>query len=162
MPGADWRHPGGPGTSLRDRLDHPVIHVTWPDALAYAEWAGKQIPTEAEWEYAARGGLPDSEFAWGDELNPDGRYMANTWQGEFPYENLQLDGYSGTSPVGAFPANDYGLYDMIGNVWEWTSDWYAERIGTGGSAVFASHAAVHLDLRMGKPSGVPVRYPHLP
>ncbi|WP_326607552.1 formylglycine-generating enzyme family protein [Streptomyces sp. NBC_01799] len=126
VPGADWRHPGGPGTSLRDRLDHPVTHVAWPDALAYAQWAGKQIPTEAEWEYAARGGLPDSEFAWGDELNPGGRYLANTWQGEFPHENLELDGYAGTSPVGAFPANDYGLYDMIGNVWEWTSDWYAD------------------------------------
>lgn len=87
---------------------------------------GKQIPTEAEWEYAARGGLSDSEFAWGDELNPGGRYLANTWQGEFPHENLELDGYAGTSPVGAFPANDYGLYDMIGNVWEWTSDWYAD------------------------------------
>jgi sulfatase modifying factor 1 len=126
VPGADWRHPGGSGTSLRDRLDHPVTHVAWPDVLAYAEWAGKQIPTEAEWEYAARGGLPDSEFAWGDELNPDGRYMANTWHGEFPYENLELDGYAGTSPVGAFPPNGYGLCDMIGNVWEWTCDWYAD------------------------------------
>ena len=103
-----------------------MTHVAWPDALAYAQWAGKRIPTEAEWEYAARGGLPDSEFAWGDELNPGGGYLANTWQGDFPYENLELDGYAGTSPVGAFPANGHGLYDMIGNVWEWTSDWYAD------------------------------------
>ncbi len=126
LPGADWRHPGGPGTSLHDRLDHPVTHLAWPDALAYAQWAGKQIPSEAEWEYAARGGMPDTEFAWGEELNPGGMYMANTWQGEFPHENLKLDGYAGTSPVGAFPANGYGLHDMIGNVWEWTGDWYAE------------------------------------
>jgi len=126
VPGANWRHPGGPATSLRSRLDHPVTHVAWADALAYAEWAGKQIPTEAEWEYAARGGLPGSEFAWGEELTPGGRYMANTWQGEFPHQNLRLDGYAGTSPVGAFPANGYGLHDMIGNVWEWTSDWYTE------------------------------------
>ncbi len=127
VPGADWQHPGGPCTSLRERLDHPVTHVAWPDALAYANWAGKQMPTEAEWEYAARGGLTGAEFAWGDEISPGGRYLANTWQGEFPYQNLQLDGYAGTSPVGAFPANGYGLHDMIGNVWEWTSDWYADR-----------------------------------
>ena len=126
VPGANWRHPGGPATSLRNRLDHPVTHLAWADALAYAEWVGKQIPTEAEWEYAARGGLPGSEFAWGEELTPGGRYMANTWQGEFPHQNLGLDGYAGTSPVGAFPANGYGLHDMIGNVWEWTSDWYSE------------------------------------
>ena len=125
VPGADWQHPGGPGTSLRDRLDHPVTHVAWPDVLAYANWVGKAIPTEAEWEYAARGGLPDCEFAWGDDFRPDGHHMANTWQGEFPHENLALDGYAGTAPVGAFPANSYGLHDMIGNVWEWTADWYA-------------------------------------
>ncbi|MBR7836145.1 MULTISPECIES: SUMF1/EgtB/PvdO family nonheme iron enzyme [Actinospica] len=126
VPGADWRHPRGPDTSIEDRLDHPVTQVAWADALAYAEWAGKRIATEAEWEYAARGGLPHSEFAWGDELNPGGEYMANTWQGEFPHENLRLDGYADTSPVGAFPANGYGLIDMIGNVWEWTADWYAD------------------------------------
>ena len=123
--GADWRHPSGPGSSIRTKPDHPVVHVTWADVLAYAAWAGKEIPTEAEWELAARGGLDGAEFAWGDELNPDGRWMANTWQGEFPVQNTQDDGYQGTSPVGAFPANGYGLYDMIGNVWEWTSDWYA-------------------------------------
>ena len=124
VPGADWRHPVGPGSSIRNVPDHPVVHVAWADAAAYAEWAGKQIPTEAEWELAARGGLDGAEFAWGDELNPDGRWMANTWQGEFPVQNTQDDGYERTSPVGMFPANGYGLYDMIGNVWEWTSDWY--------------------------------------
>jgi formylglycine-generating enzyme len=122
--GADWRHPVGPGSSVRSMPDHPVVHVAWADVLAYARWAGKQIPTEAEWELAARGGLDGAEFAWGDELNPDGRWMANTWQGEFPLRNTRDDGYERTSPVGAFPANGYGLYDMIGNVWEWTSDWY--------------------------------------
>ena len=125
VPGADWRHPTGPGSSIRNRPDHPVVHVTWADVAAYAEWAGKEIPTEAEWELAARGGLDGAEFAWGDELNPDGRWMANTWQGDFPLQNTEDDGYERTSPVGAFPANGYGLYDMIGNVWEWTSDWYA-------------------------------------
>jgi len=123
--GADWRHPAGPGTSIRNLPDHPVVHVAWADALAYARWTGKEIPTEAEWELAARGGLDGAEFAWGDELNPDGRWMANTWQGEFPVQNTRDDGYERTSPVGAFPANGYGLYDMVGNVWEWTSDWYA-------------------------------------
>ena len=123
--GADWRHPVGPGSSIRNLPDHPVVHVAWADVLAYARWAGKEIPTEAEWELAARGGLDGAEFAWGDELNPDGRWMANTWQGEFPVRNTRDDGYERTSPVGAFPANGYGLYDMIGNVWEWTSDWYA-------------------------------------
>jgi formylglycine-generating enzyme len=123
--GADWRHPVGPGSSIRGLPDHPVVHVTWADVLAYATWAGKAIPTEAEWELAARGGLDGAEFAWGDDLNPDGSWMANTWQGEFPVRNTREDGYERTSPVGAFPANGYGLYDMTGNVWEWTSDWYA-------------------------------------
>lgn len=130
--GADWRHPEGPHSSLEGREDHPVVHVGHADALAYAQWCGKRLPTEAEWEYAARGGRTSGEFAWGDELVPDGRYMANTWQGEFPWENLALDGHPGTSPVGSYPPNDHGLFDMIGNVWEWTSDWYQEhgRIGT--------------------------------
>jgi formylglycine-generating enzyme len=122
--GADWRHPMGPGSSIRRLPDHPVVHVAWADALAYARWAGKEIPTEAEWELAARGGIDGAEFAWGDELNPDGHWMANTWQGDFPVRNTRDDGYERTSPVGAFPANGYGLHDMIGNVWEWTSDWY--------------------------------------
>jgi formylglycine-generating enzyme required for sulfatase activity len=124
VPGADWRHPQGPGTSVKKRPDHPVVHVAWDDVRAYAAWAGKQLPTEAEWEFACRGGLDGAEFAWGDDLNPQGRWMANTWQGEFPVENLELDGYAGTAPIGRYPANGYGLYDMIGNVWEWTCDWY--------------------------------------
>jgi formylglycine-generating enzyme required for sulfatase activity len=123
--GSDWRHPLGPGSSVSSKPDHPVVHVTWADVSAYAAWAGKEVPAEAEWELAARGGLDGAEFAWGDELNPGERWMANTWQGEFPVQNTQDDGYERTSPVGAFPANGYGLYDMIGNVWEWTSDWYA-------------------------------------
>jgi len=127
VPGADWRHPQGPGSSVVGLEDHPVVHVAYADAAAYASWAGKDLPTEAEWEFAARGGLEGAEFAWGDEIAPEGRVMANTWQGEFPIENLLVDGYETTSPVGAFPANGWGLYDMIGNVWEWTGDWYADR-----------------------------------
>jgi formylglycine-generating enzyme len=123
--GANWRRPYGPRSSLSGLNDHPVVHVAYSDALAYAKWAGKDLPTEAEWEFAARGGLDGAEFAWGDEFTPGGRQMANTWQGAFPCENLKLDGYERTSPVAAFPSNGYGLYDMIGNVWEWTSDWYA-------------------------------------
>ena len=122
--GADWRHPLGPDSSIRGLDDHPVVHVAYPDALAYARWAGKSLPTEAQWEYAARGGLEGAEFAWGDELTPNGRHMANTWQGAFPFENTAEDGHERTSPVGSYPANGYGLFDMIGNVWEWTCDWY--------------------------------------
>jgi formylglycine-generating enzyme len=125
--GADWRHPYGPGSSITGLDDLPVVHVAFADALAFARWAGKDLPTEAEWEYAARGGLDGAEFAWGDELAPGGRHRANTWQGAFPRQNLAEDGYQRTSPVTAFPPNGYGLYDMIGNVWEWTSDWYAPR-----------------------------------
>jgi formylglycine-generating enzyme required for sulfatase activity len=122
--GADWRHPQGPHSGLSGLSDHPVVHVTYADAEAFAQWEGKSLPTEAEWELAARGGLDGATYAWGEELMPDGRPMANTWQGSFPHENTLIDGWEGTSPVGAFPANGYGLYDMIGNVWEWTSDWY--------------------------------------
>jgi formylglycine-generating enzyme required for sulfatase activity len=125
--GATWRRPYGPRSSLAGLHDHPVVHVAYRDAEAYAAWAGKELPSEAEWEFAARGGLEDKEFAWGDELTPGGKHMANTWQGAFPQENLTSDGYERTSPVGAYPPNGYGLVDMIGNVWEWTSDWYAAR-----------------------------------
>jgi formylglycine-generating enzyme len=123
--GADWRHPYGPKSSINTLDNHPVVHVAFADAQAYAKWAGKELPTEAEWEFAARGGLDGAEYAWGNEFAPGGRQMANTWQGEFPQQNLNLDGYERTSPVRAFPPNGYGLYDMIGNVWEWTDDWYA-------------------------------------
>jgi formylglycine-generating enzyme required for sulfatase activity len=123
-PGADWRHPEGPGSNVGGRERHPVTHVTHVDAAAYAEWAGKALPTEAEWEYAARGGLDGAIFAWGDEFMLKGRMMANTWQGEFPWQNLLLDRYEGTSPVETYPPNGYGVYDMTGNVWEWTDDWF--------------------------------------
>jgi formylglycine-generating enzyme len=125
--GASWRAPKGERNPAQALDDHPVVHIAWPDGVAYAAWAGKSLPTEAEWEYAARGGLDGAEFAWGDEFMPGGRHMANTWQGIFPCENLAGDGYEGTSPVGAFPPNGYGLHDMIGNVWEWTEDWFTSR-----------------------------------
>ena len=115
-----------PRSSISGRDDHPVVHVAYRDAQAYAAWAGKQLPTEAEWEFAARGGLDGAEFAWGDEFTPGGKHMANTWQGDFPNENL-ADGFERTSPVLAFPANGYGVYDMIGNVWEWTTDWWSQK-----------------------------------
>jgi len=125
--GADWRHPYGPGSSI-DGLDHhPAVHVTFGDAQAFAQWEGKKLPTEAEWEFAARGGLDSAPYAWGNEFIPGGSPMANTWQGEFPWQNLRTDGYEGTSPVDAFPPNGYGAHDMIGNVWEWTTDWYEPR-----------------------------------
>jgi formylglycine-generating enzyme len=127
MKGADWRHPKGPGSNINTSDNHPVVHVSHSDALAYARWAGKDLPTEAEWEFAARGGLEGAEFAWGSEFTPGGQHMANTWQGDFPLHNLHLDGYERTSPVEAFPPNGYGLYDMIGNVWEWTSDWFSSK-----------------------------------
>jgi formylglycine-generating enzyme required for sulfatase activity len=124
--GADWRHPRGPQSSLQGLWDHPVVHVAYEDAEAYAKWAGKELPTEAEWEFAARGGLDGAEFTWGDELAPGGKPHANFWQGEFPWQNLLEDGFEWTAPVGSFPPNGYGLYDMAGNVWEWTTDWYQE------------------------------------
>jgi formylglycine-generating enzyme required for sulfatase activity len=125
--GANWRRPYGRGKSNHGLDDHPVVHVAWRDVEAYAAWAGKELPTEAEWEFAACAGLDDSEYAWGDELTPEGRHMANTWQGAFPNENLSTDGYARTSPVEAFPPNAYGVHDMIGNVWEWTTDWFSTR-----------------------------------
>jgi formylglycine-generating enzyme len=125
--GANWRRPYGRGRSNHGLDEHPVVHVAWQDVEAYATWAGKELPTEAEWEFAARAGLDEAEYAWGDELTPDGRHMANTWQGAFPNENLSTDGYARTSPVEAFPPNAYGVHDMIGNVWEWTTDWFSTR-----------------------------------
>jgi formylglycine-generating enzyme required for sulfatase activity len=127
VPGASWRHPEGPGSTADDREAHPVVHVAYEDARAYADWTGKSLPTEAEWEFAARGGLDGEKYIWGNEFAPQGQMMANTWQGEFPWQNLKTDGYEGTSPVGSFPANGYGLYDMAGNVWEWTSDFFRPR-----------------------------------
>jgi sulfatase modifying factor 1 len=124
IPGADWKHPEGPASSLEGKAKHPVVHVAYEDVENYAKWIGKELPTEAEWEYAARGGLAGADFVWGDEFEPAGKPMANTWQGEFPWQNLKKDGFEGTAPVGSFPANGYGLYDMAGNVWEWTADWY--------------------------------------
>lgn len=127
LKGADWRHPYGPGSNIHGLDEHPVVHIAYSDALAFARWAGKDLATEAEWEFAARGGLEGAEFAWGDELAPGGQHLANTWQGNFPNENLAEDGYIRTSPVMAYPPNGYGLYDMIGNVWEWTADWWTAR-----------------------------------
>ena len=126
VPGADWRHPHGPGTSLQGLWRHPVVHIAFEDAEAYARWLGKELPTEAEWEFAARGGLEGAEYVWGSEMTPDGRHLANTWQGEFPWQNRVEDGYVQTAPVTSFPPNGYGLYEMAGNVWEWTTDWYQE------------------------------------
>jgi len=125
--GADWRRPYGPRSSVSGLHDHPVVHIAYRDAEAYARWAGKELPTEAEWEFAACGGLDGAEFAWGGEFAPGGRQMANTWQGGFPHENTRLDGFDRTSPVTAFPPNGYGLHDMIGNVWEWTTDWFTSQ-----------------------------------
>jgi formylglycine-generating enzyme len=129
IPGAQWRRPRGPRSGIRGLGEHPVTQVAAEDAEAYAAWAGKQLPTEAEWEFAARGGLDGAVFTWGDEFAPGGTMMANTWQGEFPWQNLNTDGWEGTSPVKSFPANGYGLYDMAGNVWEWTSDYFIARRG---------------------------------
>ncbi|MET0599077.1 MAG: formylglycine-generating enzyme family protein [Mesorhizobium sp.] len=123
--GANWRHPRGPASSIRKLADHPVVHVAFEDVEAYARWAGKVLPGEAEWEFAARGGLDGAEFVWGEEMTPGGKQMANTWQGEFPLRNTLDDGFEYTAPVGSFPPNGYGLYDMAGNVWQWTGDWYA-------------------------------------
>ncbi len=127
MRGADWRHPYGPESSIDGLEQHPVVHVAYSDAKAFAKWEGKTLPTEAEWEFAARGGLDGAPYAWGDEFLPDNRFLANTWQGEFPWQQLGKDGYERTSPVGAFPLNGYGLHDVIGNVWEWTTDWFVPK-----------------------------------
>ncbi len=122
--GASWKHPEGPASTIAGREDHPVVHVAWQDAVAYAKWAGKRLPTEAEFEFAVRGGLDRNAYAWGNELKPNGKWAANIWQGRFPSENLNEDGYLRTSPVMAFPPNGFGLYDVGGNVWQWCADWY--------------------------------------
>jgi formylglycine-generating enzyme len=127
VPGANWRHPWGANSDNSERDDHPVTHIAYEDAEAYAVWADKELPTEAEWEYAARGGLDGAIFAWGDEERPSGELMANFWQGDFPWRNVGAKGWRGTTPVGLFPPNDFGLHDMTGNVWEWTSDYYSPR-----------------------------------
>jgi formylglycine-generating enzyme required for sulfatase activity len=122
--GADWRHPEGPDSSIADLSYYPVVHISWNDACAYAKWAGKRLPTEAEWEFAARSGLEQKLYPWGDELTPEGKHLCNIWQGEFPDHNTAEDGYAGLAPVDAFPPNAYGLYTITGNAWEWCSDWF--------------------------------------
>jgi formylglycine-generating enzyme len=136
VPGANWRHPNGPGSNIKGKDDYPVVHIAYPDAEAYAKWAGKRLPTEAEWEFAARGGLTGKPFVWGDSFRPDGKWMANTHQGNFPNYDSAADGYAGIAPVAKYPPNPYGLYDMAGNVWQWTTDWYRpdyyQQLASGG------------------------------
>lgn len=151
VPGADWRHPDGPGSSIKGRDLDPVVQVSQEDAKAYASWLGRRLPTEAEYEYAARGGLNGAEYAWGDELHPNGANLANTWQGVFPFADTGDDGHTGRAPVGCFPANRFGAYDMIGNVWEWTADAYYPGHGEDAAAAGLDH-----------PNGLDPRQPNLP
>ena len=142
VPGADWNHPEGPGSSVGDRLMHPVVHVSWNDASAYAAWVSKALPSESQWEYAARGGLEQKLYPWGDELEPGGKHLCNIWQGDFPEKDTAEDGYAGTCPVDAFAANGYGIYSITGNVWEWCADWFQageSKVMKGGS--FLCHAS---------------------
>ena len=152
VPGAGWRCPWGPNSDNSERQDHPVTHVAFEDAEAYAGWAGKQLPSEAEWEYAARGGLDGTVFAWGDEERPGGELMANSWQGEFPWRNTGAKGWRGTSPVGLFPVNGFGLHDVTGNVWEWTTDYYSV-LGPGAGAPPAACCKPPLNPRTELPDG---------
>jgi formylglycine-generating enzyme required for sulfatase activity len=131
VPGAFWREPEGPGSHIEDRLRHPVVHVSWNDATAYAAWAGRAIPTEAQWEYAARGGLEQKLYPWGDDLTPGGQHLCNIWQGEFPLRDTAEDGYAGTCPVDAFPPNGFGICSVTGNVWEWCADWFTAEVAAG-------------------------------
>jgi sulfatase modifying factor 1 len=152
VPGANWRHPWGPNSDNSRRAEHPVTHVAFEDAAAYAQWTGKQLPSEAEWEYAARGGLDSAAFAWGERERPGGKLMANHWQGEFPWRNTGAKGWRGTSPVGLFPANGYGLYDVTGNVWEWTSDYYSTH-GPGTELPPSACCKPPVNPRIGTPGG---------
>lgn len=150
---AYWFQPEGTGSTIDDRLDHPVVHVSWNDANVFAQWAGKRLPTEAEWEYAARGGLIQKQYLWGDELTPNGEHYCNIWQGEFPNHNSQEDGYIGTAPAQSFPPNQYGLYNMTGNVWEWCADWFTNRhpdIKVNRSYYLLSMSAVQNRLELNK------------
>jgi sulfatase modifying factor 1 len=131
VPGSFWKQPEGPGSDIQERMTHPVVHVSWNDAVAYARWATKALPTEAQWEYAARGGLEQKLYPWGDELMPDGQHRCNIWQGQFPDLDTAEDGYAGACPVDAFPSNRYGIYSATGNVWEWCADWFGSSFTTG-------------------------------
>jgi formylglycine-generating enzyme required for sulfatase activity len=157
--GASWKEPDGPGSTIAGREDHPVVHVAYDDALAYASWCGKALPSEAEWEYAARGGLHGAAYVWGDEFMPQGRILANTWHGEFPWQNLATHGYEGTSPVDAFPPNGYGLYDMAGNVWEWTSDVFTTRRVPNDATPCCAKAVTATSARHGAFDAPPVQIP---